>query len=110
MLARIKSAVPEVDSPSIVAPEPTPEELALETERKAELERKREELVQARKDRAELEHQEKLAAVKAEIAAVEEANAQKIAANPELAQSERYKPLTTDAMTGYRPQHLRRFP
>lgn len=109
-LAQIRGRIIPEDHPQELVIEPlplTPEELALEAERKAELERKQQKLVEARKLQAELEHQEKLAAVKAEIAAVEEANAQKIS---QLGSTTGYTPMTTDAMVGYRPQHLRRLP
>lgn len=111
-LAHIRGSITVSHDASEAVPEPelTPEEIQRAEERAAELKQQQDNLITSRKQQAELTHQEKLAAVKAEIAAVEESNAQKIAANPELAQSERYKPLTTDAMQGYRPQHLRRFP
>jgi len=55
------------------------------------------ELITARKLQAEIEHESKLATIKKEMAAVEEANEKEYVKHPELRRKP-YKPLSTDGL------------
>ena len=101
-LAQIRGRITVSDdlsaTPSEVVPPPaTEEEIALEAERAEELKRQQQELITARKLQAEIEHESKLATIKKEMAAVEEANEKEYAKHPELRRKP-YKPLSTDGL------------
>jgi hypothetical protein len=101
-LAQIRGRITVSDdlsaTPSeVVPPPPTEEEIALEAERAEELKRQQQELITARKLQAEIEHESKLATIKKEMAAVEEANEKEYVKHPELRRKP-YKPLSTDGL------------
>jgi len=108
MLARIKSVVtPEPE------PELTPEEIARAEEMKQELAAKEQEIIQARRDKAEREHREAIAKRNAELdemhARVDALIVQQTETNErelaKLGQVAGYVPSTTDTLKGYeRPQ------